>query len=102
MFKATLFQAWPISYNWSGVGTATNYIDMYYALSGSNIGIDLITVCLPMPMIKSLRLSTSKKVQIMGIFSLGALYVTHSPSSSFFPTKNPTAASFPLLSISTT
>ena len=72
-FFATLFQAWPISYNWTGVGKPTDYTLLYWIIAGSDIFLDLITVVLPVPMIWGLQMSQRRKWIVTGIFGLGGL-----------------------------
>ena len=73
-FLTTLFQAWPISTNWTGVGTMImNEGAMYIASCVTDIILDIAVLCMPLPMIKSLNLSTKKKWNLVGIFWLGAL-----------------------------
>lgn len=73
LLKATLFQAWPISYNWTSVGTPTQYDIMYDVCAATDILSDLLTLCLPMPMIKSLHLNARRKWILSSIFGLGGL-----------------------------
>lgn len=48
---------------------------MYYGVSISNMLLDIIILCLPLPLIWGLPLSRAKKVGLCGIFSLGGLWV---------------------------
>lgn len=48
---------------------------MYYGVSISNMLLDIIILCLPLPLIWGLPLSWSKKFGLCGIFSLGSLWV---------------------------
>ena len=68
---------WPdtVSYNWTGVGHATDYVTMYYVADATDLLIDLITLSLPLPVIKQLHVNSRKKWLISGIFLLGALWV---------------------------
>lgn len=73
-FLTTLFQAWPISTNWTGMGTIImNEGAMYIAATVTDIILDITVLCMPLPMIRSLNLSTKKKWNLVGIFWLGAL-----------------------------
>ena len=72
-FFATLFQAWPISYNWTDVGTPVDYTVLYWTIAGTDIFLDLVTVLLPLPMIWGLQMSRKRKWIVTGIFGLGAL-----------------------------
>ena len=52
-------------------------IDMkayWAAVTGSNMALDLIILCMPLYMVWNLRLSTRQKVALSGIFALGALW----------------------------
>jgi len=73
-FLTTLFQTWPISMNWTGVGiNLLNEGAMYTAQAVLDIVLDLAVLCMPLPMIKNLNLSTQRKWNLVGIFWLGAL-----------------------------
>ncbi|KAH6673517.1 hypothetical protein B0J14DRAFT_50180 [Halenospora varia] len=74
-FFATVFQAWPVSWNWTGVGKPIQYNIMYYATCATEIAADLVILCLPIPMIKSLHLSKTRRWTVMGIFGLGGFCV---------------------------
>ncbi|MCJ1352868.1 MAG: hypothetical protein MMC33_002852 [Icmadophila ericetorum] len=73
-FIATLFQALPISYNWNLTVTATYVINeyaMYTAAGAIEIVLDIATLCLPIPVIWILKISTQKKWIVSGVFLLG-------------------------------
>jgi len=75
-FLTTLFQSWPISQNWTGVGrNLMNYPDMYLALGATDLAIDVVILCMPMPVIKSLKLEAKKKITVACILGLGFLSV---------------------------
>jgi len=71
-FFCTLFQIMPISANWTGTGTfLLNERSMYLALAITDLILDLAILCLPIPVIKSLHVSNTKKAAVMLIFGLG-------------------------------
>ena len=74
-FFATLFQAWPISYNWqsTGNGYTINEGMMYNALACTELITDVMILVMPLFVIWTLQLRTSKKWAISGIFLLGGL-----------------------------
>ena len=43
------------------------------AVTGSNMGLDLVILCMPLYIVWKLKLSTRQKVVLSGIFALGAL-----------------------------
>lgn len=43
------------------------------AIAGSNLGLDLIILCIPLYVIWHLKLATRQKIAVSGIFALGAL-----------------------------
>ena len=78
-FFTTLFQAWPIYQNWTGVGRKLlDELSMYLALGISDVLTDFIILCLPIPVIHSLHVTTTKKIMVGAILGLGFLYVTAS------------------------
>ena len=42
-------------------------------MAGIDIGLDLFTLLLPVPVIKSLHMSNKRKLSLLGVFSLGFL-----------------------------
>lgn len=73
-FLTTLFQSWPISQNWTGVGrNLMSYTDMYLALGATDLAIDVSILCMPMPVINNLKLKTRKKISVGTILGLGFL-----------------------------
>lgn len=74
-----IFQCWPIDSFWSTSDVAGNAIcvDMNkLALSGSVINMlqDLIVVVLSIPILITLVMPISSKIQVFSVFSLGILY----------------------------
>ncbi|CAF9926230.1 MAG: hypothetical protein ALECFALPRED_003396 [Alectoria fallacina] len=50
------------------------HIKVYWdAITGSNMGLDLIILCMPLHMVWNLKLATRQKMALSGIFTLGAL-----------------------------
>lgn len=76
-FFASLFQAWPISYNWNEYqpGHTINEISMYLALACSELALDVAVLTFPWTVIWRLQMKTSRKLSISAIFMLGALWV---------------------------
>jgi len=71
---ATIFQAWPISHAWTGAGrNSIDYPAMYMALGATDLALDVIILCMPMPMIKILKISSLRKLVVAVIFGLGFL-----------------------------
>ncbi|MCJ1246110.1 hypothetical protein MMC30_003315 [Trapelia coarctata] len=93
-FFVTLFQAWPISYNWTGIGTPIQYDIMYDVCAATDILSDLLTLCLPIPMIRSLQLSTRRKWILSSVFGLGGFCVVSSAIRLYYLTviSNPAEA----------
>lgn len=48
---------------------------MYYTAYGTELTTDIIIMFLPVPIIKNLHLDRGKKLRLIGIFWLGALFV---------------------------
>ncbi|KAF2260595.1 hypothetical protein CC78DRAFT_472559, partial [Lojkania enalia] len=66
----------PFEYNWNKITIPGHCGDLmaYYLSTGIvNLLIDIIIVGLPLPLLWSLQMPTSKKIYIICIFSLGAL-----------------------------
>jgi hypothetical protein len=47
---------------------------MYTAMASADLIIDIIVILLPMPILWTLQLKTSKKVLLTAVFGLGFLY----------------------------
>lgn len=82
-----IFQCHPISGMWNPEDSFTDKcfdLKAYYAaVSGSNMGLDIILLSLPMYMIWGLRLPASQKIGLTFIFLLGGLYGKHSATDVF-------------------
>ena len=72
-FFATLFQDKPISRNWGTNGTTIDFPVFYSMESLTNLILDLMILCMPLFVIRTLHMSTKKKWLLGGIFWLGAL-----------------------------
>lgn len=53
-----------------------DYAAFGLAVAGMSIVFDVIVLCFPLPIIRSLQMPTRRKVTVAGIFWLGALYVS--------------------------
>lgn len=71
----TIFQCRPIRAAWdlSVKGHCLRLNVAYIVLGTCNTITDMIALCLPMPLIWRLHTNKSRKVQLIGVFSLGAL-----------------------------
>ncbi|RMX79613.1 hypothetical protein D0869_08174 [Hortaea werneckii] len=56
-------------------GHCVNEVAFYFAISGATIGLDLLVIALPFPIIKSLQLDVRKKIGLGALFGLG-IFVT--------------------------
>jgi hypothetical protein len=67
----------PFEFNWDRTidGKCGNLNAAYLIVHGSNFVIDSTIALLPIPVLWSLKLPTAKKLGIMLMFALGALYV---------------------------
>ena len=68
----------PVSAVWDPTVPNPRCIDLDKGLivcSSINIATDVIMLTLPLPKLWALKISTEKKIQLMGIFLLGSLYV---------------------------
>ena len=45
----------------------------WVAITGSNMALDLIILCMPLYMVWNIRLATRQKIMASGLFALGAL-----------------------------
>ncbi|KAH8797761.1 hypothetical protein F5884DRAFT_743225 [Xylogone sp. PMI_703] len=72
-----IFSVWPIKYfwdGWKGNMVADSVIDMNlfsFIRGGIEIGVDLVILCLPLPMLAKLHMSLQKKIRIMSMFCVG-------------------------------
>lgn len=77
----TVFDCVPVQKFWDGslAGTCTPNIPFWYINAAGNIATDLSIIILPLPILGKLQLRKKQKYFLVGIFSLGFLYVTSSP-----------------------
>ncbi|KFZ04101.1 hypothetical protein V502_10407 [Pseudogymnoascus sp. VKM F-4520 (FW-2644)] len=72
-----IFSVWPTNYfwdGWKGEMVADSAIDMNlfsFVRGGIEIGLDLVILCLPLPMLAKLHMSLQKKIHIMSMFCVG-------------------------------
>lgn len=81
LFLGTLLRSNPISVNWNPKqpgGHHGNVVVLFSFVGASDIVLDLIILCLPLPVIRSLHMSTRRKWLIAGIFWLGGFCVISS------------------------
>jgi hypothetical protein len=72
---ATIFQCKPISGAWdkSSSPTCSNGNTIIYIGSGFGIAQDLLILFLPVPELLALQMTTKKKLNVLGMFSIGGL-----------------------------
>ncbi|OBT69098.1 hypothetical protein VE03_01397 [Pseudogymnoascus sp. 23342-1-I1] len=72
-----IFSVWPINYfwdGWRGEMAAISAIDMNlfsFIRGGIEIGLDLVILCLPLPVLIKLQMSLPKKIRVMSMFCVG-------------------------------
>lgn len=57
---------------------------MYTAMASADLIIDVIVILLPMPILWTLQLRTSKKILLTAIFGLGFMHGTSQPIKSTY------------------
>jgi hypothetical protein len=67
----------PVAMNWdfslaAQGGTCGNLNTMYRSLASIDLGLDLLVVFLPMPVVWTLHMAFSKKIAVSLVFGLGA------------------------------
>jgi len=75
-------QCRPLSFFWEGwdnehSGICIDYTAMGFAHAGINIVLDMWMLILPATQVYSLKLPFGKKIQVLLMFSIGILYVSH-------------------------
>ena len=67
----------PINVNWNRtiIGTCGDLRKTEFASAGFNMGIDLLVVLLPMPVVWTLQMSKEKKFGVTAAFTLGMMYL---------------------------
>ena len=74
LLQSAMFLAWPISNFWNQAGNTNLDLGAWViAMAASDVALDLTTLCLPLPIIRSLQISTRRKISLLGIFWLGFL-----------------------------
>ena len=84
-----IFQCLPVSSGWlnwdlEGHGKCMQSNKMMISASAINIALDLLIIALPIPKVASLQATTSTKVQVIAMFSMGFVYASLSVSASVF------------------
>lgn len=75
-----VFQCEPISAYWESTNSAMHCRNSPTILLGyeiSNLFLDVTILCIPITIVPRLQLSTVNKVTVLGIFLIGALYVSY-------------------------
>ena len=73
LLQTTLFSAWPIETWWEAGKRNMNYGASITAFAAIGLGLDLVILGLPLPVITGLQLSYRRKVELLVVFWLGAL-----------------------------
>lgn len=71
-----IFQCTPVHAYWDKFAQPPYCMDTSKLLLGyemTNLFLDVFILCMPMPIVWQLNLKLSKKISLLGIFSLGAL-----------------------------
>ena len=73
----TIFHCDPVDALWDATVKAKciNFHDVLIIFSSLNIGTDILILCLPVPQLWKLNIPRRRKYELMGIFSLGGLFV---------------------------
>ena len=73
--KTIILNQLPVENHWSLKPTKQNldFAALLISLGSTDIFLDTVILSLPLPMIKSLQLSTQRKILVTGVFWLGAL-----------------------------
>lgn len=72
-----IFSVWPTRYFWDGwkgemaADSAINTNLFSFVRGGIEVGLNLVILCLPLPMLAKLHMSLQKKIQIMSMFCVG-------------------------------
>lgn len=73
--KLVVLSTDPINAAWKNADATKhryNFNNWYISYSGLSIILDIVILCFPIPMIKSLNINIKQKISILGIFWLGA------------------------------
>jgi uncharacterized membrane protein len=83
----TIFQCHPVQYIWEKLNQKEYCISsppILLSMEITNLFLDIIVLAIPTSIISQLRLSTPKKVSVLGIFLVGLGYVTAQAHPTFF------------------
>ena len=70
-----IFSAWPVQNWWLYYRTVIDYEVYLVTMATFDIVLDIITLCLPLPVIRHLQMTTKRKLLLVGVFALGWLCV---------------------------
>ena len=85
-FFGSIFMCNPVQYFWDRSilnGHCFNELAFWFSNAALNIITDIITIAIPMPMLKSLNIPKRQKFALMGVFALGGLCVFFFSNPSF-------------------
>ena len=74
----TIFSCSPITFYWDKFvpgGSCLNIYTIGYVFTGINVVTDIVVLLLPVPLLSNLQMSLAKKLNVIGIFILGGLWV---------------------------
>lgn len=73
-YQIILLQGKPVSAAWTGIGILQfDTVKVGLSLCATSMGLDIIVLCLPIPVILGLHMNTQRKIAVIGMFSLGLL-----------------------------
>ncbi len=78
MVITVVFQCRPIKRIWDSdiKAECIDISKLWMVMASFNVVTDFLIVCLPLPQLWKLQMRRGTKLQLMGIFSIGSLYVT--------------------------
>ncbi|PON20313.1 integral membrane protein [Trichoderma gamsii] len=70
----TIFQCLPVQFSWDKTlaGSCINIKAFWYGQSGWNTLMDVIVLCLPIPVVLKLQMNRRAKISVLAVFVLGA------------------------------
>ena len=76
-----IFSAWPVDAWWDFAGDpepllwqpGIDYQIFLVAMAACDLGLDVFTLLLPIPVIQGLQMSRKRKASLIGVFALGFL-----------------------------
>lgn len=72
--QTQIFSAWPISNWWKPGGTySISYGVFLFSFAAIDMLLDIVILCLPLPVIRKLHMEKSKKFMLVGVFWMGFL-----------------------------